>query len=355
MPIDSEIVRFPSPEILVVDDDEGLRLLISDVLQAGGYHITGVESGLAAIEALEETRPDLMLLDLKLKDMPGTQLLSALKKRGGVPPFVVVTGQGDERIAVEMMKIGAIDYVMKETGILELLPEVVKRALRTLDTDRALGAAQEERRRLEKEIIEIGERERQRIGADLHDGLGQQLTAIELMCVGLKGDLSRLNPDFGAQVSEIAGRLRSAIAHTRSLARGLSPLPDEDDALQAGLRDLATQVTSIGHVRCSADNLSAIAPPDRTTAGHLFRIAQEAVNNAVKHSRASKIVIRWKESPTSLRLEVADNGAGLKERDPKGRGIGIMRYRAGLIGASLQLSETRGGGLTVTCEMDRPL
>src|SRR5579863_2295488 len=144
MPTDSAVLRFPAPEILVVDDDEGLRLLISDSLHSAGYHVTGVESGADAIEALKGAKPDLMLLDLKLNDMPGTQLLTALRERGGVPPFVVVTGQGDERIAVEMMKIGAMDYVMKDTGILELLPTVVKRALLALQKDRALGIAESE-------------------------------------------------------------------------------------------------------------------------------------------------------------------------------------------------------------------
>ena len=114
-----------------------------------------------------------------------------------------MTGQGDEKVAVEVMKQGALDYVMKDTGLLDLLPAVVRRALGTVAQERALAKAHAESRRLEGKILEISERERRRIGADLHDGLGQQLTAIELMCAGLKEDTARIRPEIAERLDRM--------------------------------------------------------------------------------------------------------------------------------------------------------
>jgi signal transduction histidine kinase len=336
---------------MVVDDDEGLRLLISDTLRAEGYAVAAADSGAAAVAALRERRPDLMLLDLQLKDMAGTALLGRLKQESIAVPFVVVTGQGDQKIAVEMMRQGALDYVMKDTGILDLLPPVVKRALAALEAVRSLAAAQVEQRRLEKEVLDISERERQRFGADLHDGVGQQLTAIELMCVGLKDDVSALDQRLGKQLGKVAGMLRDAVAQTRALARSLSPLDEQPEALQNGLADLAERASSLGRLRCRMECLTALPVKDRVAAGHLLRIAQEAVNNAIKHSGASEVVLRLKERGATLRLEISDNGKGLPKDRSRGMGMGIMNYRAGIIGAKLTLESKPSKGVSVICEL----
>src|SRR5690606_7186278 len=125
----------PKPRILVVDDDEGLLVLIADTLSSEGYEIIAAGSGAQALACLEKQMPDLMLLDLKMKDFGGPTLLKRLKRDDSPVPFVVVTGQGDEKVAVEMMKHGALDYVMKDTGLLELLPGVVRRALAAVERD----------------------------------------------------------------------------------------------------------------------------------------------------------------------------------------------------------------------------
>jgi DNA-binding NtrC family response regulator len=130
------------PNILVVDDDEGLLVLMADTLQAEGYAVTTVGSGAAALDWLGGHAPDLMLLDLKMQGVGGAALLKRLKRDDAPVPFVVVTGQGDEKVAVEVMKQGALDYVMKDSGLLDLLPGVVRRALTTIERDRALAASQ---------------------------------------------------------------------------------------------------------------------------------------------------------------------------------------------------------------------
>ena len=167
-----------SPRVLVVDDDEGLLILMAETLRGEEYEVATAASARAAEEALEHQVPDLMILDLKLQDGNGPALVARLQRHRTAVPFVIVTGQGDEKVAVEVMKQGALDYVMKDTGLLDLLPAVVKRALSAVAAEKALGEAQVEHKRLEREILAVGERERHSIGADLHDNLGQQLTAL---------------------------------------------------------------------------------------------------------------------------------------------------------------------------------
>jgi PAS domain S-box-containing protein len=136
-------------KVLVVEDDHGLRKLIRKILARVGVSSPGVATG---AEVLERSVHDseLLLLDYRLPDMSADQLLASLRERGEEIPFLVMTGQGDERVAVEMMKLGARDYLIKDTGFLELLPQVVQRNLRELDTERKLAATQEDLRASEE-------------------------------------------------------------------------------------------------------------------------------------------------------------------------------------------------------------
>jgi signal transduction histidine kinase len=208
-------------------------------------------------------------------------------------------------------------------------------------------------KRLEKEILEISEREQQRIGQDLHDGLGQQLTAIELMCESLRSDLAAIQPDLERQATQICRFLREAVAQTRSLAHGLAPFKVETEGLETALKELAQSTAALGRVKCSLRCISPVVVPGRETAGHLYRIAQEAVNNAVKHSKASEVVIHLSRKDAVLRLQVKDNGKGLPKTTKLRQGIGlsVMKHRASLIGAELEVESQLARGVTVTCTL----
>ena len=322
---------------------------MSQALVAENYVVSTARSARTARDALTHERPDLMILDLKLPDGEGAALVAQLQEVAPVP-FVIVTGQGDEKVAVEMMKTGALDYVMKDTALIDLLPAVVRRALTIVVQQQALVAAQAEHQRLEREILAASERERQSIGADLHDNLGQQLTALELMCTALKEDTAP-HPDLARRLDTMGRLLRDAITQTRALARGLVPVGSDPDALQNGLTELAERVTTLGRGQCCFECPAPVMMENSFIAGHLYRIAQEAVNNAVKHAGASKIVIRLLETKSDLTLEVSDDGAGLPKDDRKlprtGLGLGVMQHRARVIGAELALVSKRSG-VTVT-------
>ena len=302
--------------LLVVDDDEGLLILMAEALRAENYDVATADSAAAARTWLKEHTPDLMLLDLKLKDSEGPALVANLQREKTLVPFIVVTGQGDEKVAVDVMKQGALDYVMKDTGLIDLLPAVVKRALAALAQERALAGAQEEHTRLEHEVLAVSERERHSIGADLHDGLGQQLTAIELMCASLKADAAG-HPAVTKGLETVGKMLREAVAQTRLLARGLVPLGDSGDALQIGLTELIERINTLGRVRCRFDCPVPVVLKNSFIAGHLYRIAQEAVNNALKHARAKHVIVRLKKTGDVLLLEVSDDGSGMPRKQSR--------------------------------------
>jgi two-component system CheB/CheR fusion protein len=208
-----------------------------------------------------------------------------------------------------------------------------------------------ERKQLEKEILEVGDREQRRIGHDLHDGLCQHLAGIELMSQVLEQKLSRHSKAAAAKVGEIGKNVRDAISHTRSLARGLSPVMLEPEGLMAALAELSANTQNIFKVTCHFSCNPGVPIHDHAVATNLFRIAQEAVSNAIKHGRATRISIRLEAANGYIILRIKDNGAGFqtKSEGPSGMGLRTMRSRAGMIGGTLAVERNKNGGVTVVC------
>lgn len=206
-----------------------------------------------------------------------------------------------------------------------------------------------ERKELETEILAISEREQRRIGQDLHDDLCQQLVGIEFLSKALQQQL-RTSPQAD-QAGEIAQLIREAIEHTRLLARGLAPLPIEAEGLMEALRSLAARSTHFFGIDCSFHCSVPALIHDVTVGTYLYRIAQEAVTNAIKHARAKVVEIRLSTGPETLTLTVQDDGVGFPEqkRNFSGMGLRIMQYRADLIGAHFMVETGPGAGTAVTC------
>jgi signal transduction histidine kinase len=218
---------------------------------------------------------------------------------------------------------------------------------------RAWQRAEEEAERsraLEGAVLEISDAERHRIGQDLHDGLGQQLTGIAFLAKALAQRLERNHPQDAAAAGQVAKLTNEAIARTRDVARGLSPVGVEAGGLEPAVRML---VESTGRMFGIASRLEwdpAVSVDDGPTAVHLYRIAQEAVGNAVRHGKAKNIVVSLIGRDGEIELRVADDGEGLDEtaaRASHGMGLRIMRYRAGIIGGELEVRKGDGGGTSV--------
>ena len=210
-----------------------------------------------------------------------------------------------------------------------------------------------ERKRLEREILEISDRERRAIGQDLHDGLCQQLAGVELMCQVLEQKISRRSGSAAQQAAEIGRHVRDAIAQTRSLARGLSPVTLEFEGLESALNELAANTERMFGILCEVQCGPRLRVPNLAVSTHLYRIAQEAVSNAIKHGKAHRVSIRLATIGDRLELSIVDDGQGLLELPDRQRGMGlsIMHYRAGMIGGSLTVENVPapGSGVRVIC------
>lgn len=215
------------------------------------------------------------------------------------------------------------------------------------------------RRQLESEVLEISDRERRRIGQDLHDGLGQHLAGIELLSEVLQQRMAASKSKEATALSIDAGKItrhvREAISQTRSLARGLSPVVIESEGLMSALRQLAESAGQMFLIRCDFECELRVLVPDQGVATHLYRIAQEALSNAVKHGKAKHVVIRLRANDGRILLHVKDHGRGLPETLPKGKGMGlrIMQYRAGIIGGSVVIQRDPEGGTSVVCSVNQ--
>lgn len=206
-----------------------------------------------------------------------------------------------------------------------------------------------ERKHLEKQILEISEREQRRIGQDLHDGLCQHLAGIEMLSQVLAKKLKPVSKNGAARADDIARAVREAISQTRLLARGLSPVTLESEGLMSALAELALNTEAIFGVRCRFDFAEPVQFADHTAATHLFRIAQEAVSNAIKHGKAKHLIIQLREEPYQLALRVTDDGVGFPKNFTGGQGMGlrIMQNRIGMVGGNLTVERNPGGGTSV--------
>lgn len=213
-----------------------------------------------------------------------------------------------------------------------------------------------EQRRLEKEILEISDRERHRLGQDLHDGLCQQLAAIELMSQVLEQRLGRRTRDGAERASEIARQVREAILQTRLLARGLAPVTLESEGLASGLQELAINTEKMFGVECIFTSGHPRPLPGRTASLHVYRIAQEAVSNALKHGKARHVRIQLQNLGSDCEMSVSDDGRGVPDPIPAtGMGLRIMRYRADILGGAVWLGPAPGRGAVLTLRFpDRP-
>ncbi|WP_162525327.1 hybrid sensor histidine kinase/response regulator [Rariglobus hedericola] len=209
-----------------------------------------------------------------------------------------------------------------------------------------------ERRWLEKKLLLISDAEQLRIGADLHDGLGQHLTGIACMAAALRDRLKAQNLPETKPADEIARLVNEATAQTRALARGLCPVQLDQSGLSTALEHLTDQMEIVHGIECHFRSADEPFECDHDSALHLYRITQEALQNATRHGKATRIEVVLDSSPEGGRLAIEDNGHGFDmQQNGSGAGVGLrlMRYRAGMIGGNLSIESQPQGGTRVEC------
>lgn len=209
-----------------------------------------------------------------------------------------------------------------------------------------------ERRWLERKLLLISDEEQLRIGADLHDGLGQHLTGIACLSAALRERLKTQNLPETAQADDIARLVNEATVQTRALARGLCPVQLDQCGLQSALEHLAYQVELLHGIECQFQSTEENFDIDHDSALHLYRITQEALNNAVRHGHAHRIEVTLDSCARGRRLVIDDHGDGFDmQQKNKGAGVGLrlMNYRATMIGGNLTIDSQPQGGTRVEC------
>jgi len=493
--------------ILLVEDEEAHAELVRRAFLArdDAVNLTVVPNLAAARVQLARSLPSLAIVDLRLPDGDGIELL---QNELGIAlfPVVIMTSHGDEQIAVEAMKAGALDYVVKSDSLLEQMPRIVDRVLREwghiCERRRAEAALREsesrfrgvfehtpvalweadftgvrsfldvlplddacdfssylehnpdvvdacakrvrilavnqagidlfdasspealltgapdilagemrdafldqlasvyagarsleveatirtitgkkrdvvlhwavppghedtysrvllsmndvtESKRLEQEVLEVSGREQRRIGRDLHDGLGQLLAGTRFKIARLEQKLrGKQLPEEADVVAEIDQFVAEAMSQARALAHGLSPVNVGADGLTRALTGLAYSVESMGGVPCRLECPETVYVKDPEVASQVYRIAQEALNNAMRHSRATELRVSLVQKDRSVVLSVVDNGDGFRLDDIREGGMGVrsMRYRARMIRGTIDFRSAPGRGTVVTCQ-----
>ena len=213
-----------------------------------------------------------------------------------------------------------------------------------------------ERRELELAVTVAAEQERARIARELHDGLGQQLGGLRFLMDGLSRDLQAAYSAHAETAGQLAREIAVALTQARTLAHELYAVPPSPDGLLQALENLAERIAGERGITCELAAETVVLVHNPTVASHLYRIAQEAVHNALKHSRATRIDLTLVQLDENIELQIKDNGVGLPV-GPGSRGLGLhtMEQRARLIGGQLSVRNLLPGGVVVSCSVPNAL
>ena len=338
--------------VLLVDGDQRYcervrQLLENPAEQAGAAHSGGISvvvaEGLqAARQVLKTLAPQLVIANLQLPDGDGLELLSS--EASQPYPVLITSDEHGEEPAVRAMKAGAIDYVVKSATTVAALPKTVEAALYE-------WTILDEHRRLQAEVVEIPQREQQRLGRELHDGLGQELTGMGLLARSLAKRLAGASSREREMAEQLATGLEQALAEVRILARGLIPVQTDALGLVSALEELAARISEQSGITIELRHENPILISDNDTATHVYRIVQEAITNSIKHAQANRIVLILEADEHQAVIEVRDDGRGLPEDACVKAGLGLrtMFHRCQLFGGSLDIYTHEEGGTRVRC------
>ncbi len=349
----------PIATIVIVDDDEGLVYLMKKRLISTPFKIIGLHRGSDTIEWLKNNSADLLLLDYYLPDMTGADVINSLGDTTKLPPYILMTGHGDEQLAVDMMKKGALDYIVKNIAFLDLLQPLVKQVLERIEQKKRLTEAENElqkahdqleirvekrtgelsraNERLKKEIsvrkdaesklmahqerlrslaseLSITEgRERRKLAADLHDSIGQSLAFTQIKLEMLRQESS--SEEMSESVDELCRIVEQTIKDTHSLIFNLSPPVLHELGYEAAIRWLTEQIKQNHGLTCIYKEPNEGTPKidlDDDCRMVLFRATRELLVNVAKHAKASYAQIEINCNHKAVEVTVEDDGVGFE-------------------------------------------
>ena len=347
--------------ILLLEDNPLDAELIEHALRAGGvvFAVRRVEKKADFLREVEKPPPDVILSDYALPSFDGLTALAIAREKCPDVPFIFVTGTMGEEVAIETLKNGATDYILKSR--LSRLGPAVRRALREAGeraerkrAEEQLLESHEQLRALSAHLQSVREQERTRIAREVHDELGQALTSLKLALSRLGRQLPRTLKSHAQNVKPLVARIDSTIQTVRRIATELRPGILDDLGLVAAIEWQANDFQEHTGIRCQVSAMvkEPVLNQELTTA--FFRIFQETLTNVIRHARATRVEVQLRRENGSLLLEVKDNGLGISEAQISGtQSIGLrgMRERAELLGGQLSIQAHQGQGTAVTVKI----
>jgi len=352
--------------ILYVDDNALDRELVRRALEGEDkFHLTEAKCQAEFEARLAGGGYDLVLSDFHILGFDGLQVLDAVRASGANIPVVIVTGTGSEETAVEAMRRGAADYVVKTAKHIQRLPQTILRCLEKqrlqAERDRAqaeLGNSHELLRALAARLQAVREEERTGIARELHDELGQALTSLKMELSWMDKRIPNASAASLAEIQQKIAEMKQTIDATiqtvRKLCAELRPGVLDNLGLLPAIRWQAEEFQRRTGIACDCElpEEPTEPGPDRATA--IFRIFQETLTNVARHARASRVRVRLSRSRSDLLLEIADNGKGIEQRHLTGKhslGLVGMRERALVFGGEVQITGRPGNGTTLKVRM----
>ncbi len=347
--------------ILLLEDDIADAELVKYALAQSGlaYTLERVDAREEFLRRLQERAPDLILSDYHMPGFDGLHALQIAQETVPDTPFIFVTGTLGEERAIETLKRGASDYVLK-TRLPQLVP-AVHRALRAAGerTDRKraeerLRESHEQLRALSVYLQYVREEERTRIAREVHDELGQSLTRLKMDLAWLAGRLPRSQRTLLDRLTDMSNHVDATIQSVRRIATELRPGILDDLGLVAALEWQANEFQCRTGIECHVTSTlqDTLLDADLNTA--FFRIFQETLTNIMRHANASRVEVRSTQHDDRVVLTVADNGRGITPDEiADRRSIGLlgMEERAALLGGDVEIKGEPGKGTTVTVKI----
>lgn len=330
--------------ILIVEDDDHERTVLSDILKQKGYTPHAVAEGQSALVLAKEKRPAVALIDLKLEDISGLEVLKGIQEHSPDTQCIILTGYGSEEIASEAVNQGAYGYLRKPYDMEQLLL-LTRRAIEKREASHQL-------RSLSRRLLQVQEVERRHLARELHDEIGQLLTAIKLNLQALEGTFK--SEGAPQQLEDSIGLLDQLLAQVRQLSMDLRPPMLDDLGLIAALRWYLDQQGQRSGLLAEFIPDPSIGRMDEDIETACFRIAQEAVTNVVRHAQAKRVWVEVKQEKAMLYLLVRDDGVGFNHAEARTRAtqaesFGLMgiEERAAQVGGRVEYRSLPGQGTEV--------
>ena len=347
----------------MLEDSEVDADVVGYTLRGGGLDVSlvRVDTKGAFLRELENHPPDVILSDFSLPGFDGYAALTVASQKCPGVPFIFVTGTLGEEVAIETLKRGATDYVLKHR-LGRLVPSV-QRALREAETQSERRRAEEQLRQSHTQLRALSiylqhmrEEEQIRIAREVHDELGQALTGLKLQLTWLSGRLPKSPKSLHDKARSMSAHIDETIQAVRRIAGELRPGLLDTAGLLAALEWQAHEFQKQTGIHCRVKSVVKDTLWDEDLNTAFFRIFQEALTNIIRHAQATRVEVRLLETEGYLVLEVKDNGRGISEQEinnTKSIGLLGMRERAALLSGEVRLRGTQGKGTTVSVRIPR--